>query len=90
MKRSSIFLATVLAVTSISVVPGTAKQIRAGQPFHALGYKANGGGTLPDFQCGPGYDPCDATFTQKCADKGGMLSGPQKWGGKTCFTPGGW
>jgi hypothetical protein len=90
MKLPSIFFAVALAITSVSVGVADAKQVRAGKPMQALGLKSNGGGTLPDFQCGPGYDPCDATFTQKCADKGGTLSGPQQWGGKTCFTPGGW
>jgi hypothetical protein len=56
-----------------------------------LGFKSNGGGTLPDFQCGPGQpDACDAKFTDKCNRAGGTLSGEQGWGGKTCWTPGGW
>lgn len=32
------------------------------------------------------YPRCDATFRQKCKDSGGTMSGPQGWGGMTCWT----
>jgi hypothetical protein len=56
-----------------------------------LGFKSSGGSTLSNFHCGPGEaDTCDADFAAKCKDKGGTLSREQGWGGKTCWTPGGW
>jgi hypothetical protein len=80
-------------ITSLAlpIAVAQAGDLKTRSPSAQLGLKSNGGGTLPDFHCGPGQaDACDADFAAKCKDKGGTLSGTQGWGGKTCWTPGGW
>jgi hypothetical protein len=80
-----------LLLLSLPMAGAQSGELRARGSASPHGLKADGGGTLPDFHCGPGQaDVCDAAFTAKCKDKGGTLSGEQGWGGKTCWTPGGW
>lgn len=84
---SAAILAVILASPSIA----GAKQLRHNGPSASLGLKSAGGGTLPDYQCGgAGRPACDDDFKAGCKAKGGTMSGPQGWGGQTCFTPGGW
>ena len=85
------FSVALISTLAISAGNANAKQLRAHQPAQSLGLKANGGGTLPDYQCGgAGRPACDDDFKSGCTAKGGTMSGPQGWGGQTCFTPGGW
>jgi hypothetical protein len=80
-----------VATLALPLLSAHAGDLKTRSPSTQLGFKANGGGTLPDFHCGPGQaDACDADFAAKCKEKGGTLSGTQGWGGKTCWTPGGW
>jgi hypothetical protein len=45
-------------------------------------------GPVGDEYCGPGHVPCDEIFVAYCKKVlGGTMSGPQPWGGQTCFEP---
>jgi hypothetical protein len=44
-------------------------------------------GPVEDEYCGPGHVPCDDIFIAYCKVIGGTMSGPQPWGGQTCFEP---
>lgn len=68
-----------------------AGELRARGSSAQLGFKANGGGTSHDFQCGSETTPaCDDDFAAKCKRAGGTLSEKLPFGGKNCSTPGGW
>jgi hypothetical protein len=81
------------AMISFALAPAgaDAADLKSRSPATQLGFTSNGGGKVPDFQCGSSSTPaCDDDFATKCKEAGGTLSEKLPFGGKTCTTPGGW
>lgn len=84
--------AGVLLALCVSTAGASAATVRADQTHRLqLDLRAAAGtGTskVQDEHCGGIYISCDhPAFIAYCAKHGGTISGPQRWGGKTCFMP---
>jgi hypothetical protein len=87
---STLALATMISF-ALAPAGADAADLKSRSHISQQGFKSNGDGTAPDFQCGSSSTPaCDDDFATKCKEAGGTLSEKLPFGGKTCTTPGGW
>ncbi|MEO1550057.1 MAG: hypothetical protein AAFR93_06450 [Pseudomonadota bacterium] len=74
-----------LMLATVAQAQDFSSNSRNDAPGDRVGVEEDPGATR-DYNCGgKNMSPCDDDFAKGCEDGGGVMSGQQRWGGKTCF-----